>query len=72
MKKDLKARSQGNCSIESSSHTVEVIGDTTYDADYTLLTIKSLHGLDTFLNVKKLLDESIQIGEQLTRFYFQL
>ena len=44
-----------------------MVNDANYDIDYSLLTVKSLHGLDTFENIKKMLQDATLIAEQLNR-----
>jgi len=54
MKTDLKQKCQ-------------VIDEASFDVDYTLLTVKSLHGMTTFGNVKAVLDAAIQTTDSINR-----
>lgn len=50
------------------TNNILVIKDNHYDTDYSLLTVKSIQGLETFSNIKSLLDSSIATLETLALY----
>lgn len=46
--------------------TKQQVTDAVYDVDYTLVAVKSLHGITTFEHTKKILEQSMNTASQLT------